>query len=109
MKIFAIAASLMLATTSIAFAQQAHPNIVTQMPDGQLIVAGKWLKPSQGPIDIPFMATFSEPPVVVVTSNWTAQVAYIDTVTRVDKDRFQVTSQNAANNYYVSWVAVGRK
>jgi hypothetical protein len=109
MKIIAIATSLVLATTSLSFAQEARPNAVTDLPNGQTLVAGKWLKAAGGGVDIPFGMNFSEPPIVVVSPNWTAQVGYIDTITRVDKDKFQVTSANAAGNFYISWIAVGKK
>jgi hypothetical protein len=109
MKIIAVATSLILATTSLAFAQQARPNAITDLPGGQLMVAGIWLKAASGSVDIPFGTTFSDQPIVVVSPNYTSGVGSIETVTRVDKDKFQVTSANAASNFYVSWIAVGKK
>ena len=86
--------------------QQIQP---TDLGAGQVIVAGKWRKAAPGPVDIPFGITFSEPPIVMLTPYWSNGVGFIDTVTRVDRDRFQVTSGNNADNYFVGWMAIGKR
>src|SRR3982751_4956950 len=76
--------------------QQLQPS---EVGAGQVIVAGKWRKAAPGSVDIPFGMTFSEPPIVMLTPYWSSGVGYIDTVTRVERDRFQVTSRNNADDY----------
>jgi hypothetical protein len=83
---------------------------VTELPGGQVIAAGRTLKAAVGTIEISFGTTFAEPPFVVVSPNWPdGVVGSIETIKAVDRSNCQVNSQNAANNYHVSWVAVGRK
>jgi len=82
----------------------------SELPGGQVIAAGKILKAAGGIIEVPFGMTFAEPPFVVVSSNWpNGVVGSIETIHNVERDRFQVNSANAAQNYYVSWIATGKK
>lgn len=109
MRTAAIALCFVLAGPGLASAQQQAAPIVTELAGGQVIASGYALKSTTGAIDIPFGTTFADRPNVVVSPLWVAEVGGIETITRVNRDRFQVTSKNAANNYFVSWVAVGRR
>jgi len=54
----------------------------------------------------------ADSPVVLLTPYWDGQgeaVGFIETLERVKHDGFRLVSGNAAENDYVSWVAVGRK
>jgi hypothetical protein len=73
------------------------------------IACGKTLKAVAGQIEINFGIAFAEPPLVFLTPEWTGPVGYIETVTGVDIDKFRVSSNNAAANYHVNWMAIGRR
>jgi hypothetical protein len=79
------------------------------LSDGQVVVAGKWRKAAAGVADIPFGHTFAEPPIVVISPLWVEPVAATETITKIEADKFQVVSANAAPNYFVSWIAIGKK
>ena len=79
------------------------------LPNNTRIASGLWNKNASGPIDIPFNTKFSEPPVVVISPNWPVRAGVEEeTISRVEKTFFQVTSKNAAGDYYVSWMAMGK-
>jgi hypothetical protein len=74
-----------------------------------IIESGKSLKRNGGPLSIKFSKSFTAPPNVVVTSFWENQgleVAHDETIESVSTTGFNITSQNAGPNYYVSWIAV---
>ena len=59
---------------------------------------------------IPFARRFDTPPRVVVTPFWEEAgraVGDTETIDRVTEDDFVLFSNNAASNYFVSWIAVG--
>lgn len=59
---------------------------------------------------IPFARRFDTPPRVVVTPFWEEagrEVGHAETIDRVTEDDFVLFSNNAASNYFVSWIAVG--
>lgn len=59
---------------------------------------------------IPFARRFDTPPRVVVTPFWEEagrEVGHAETIDRVTEDEFVLFSNNAAPNYFVSWIAVG--
>jgi hypothetical protein len=101
------ACAILVGLSTPAFSEETQ-RILSTLTDGTTIISGQWRKQAAGPIDIPFNHTFSSPPVVVVTSVWHAGVGSIETVTRVDSDRFQVNSGNAAADYFVNWIAMGK-
>ena len=95
---------------NIATLESKSSKTTSELPGGQAIAAGRILKAATGTIEIPFGMTFAEPPFVVVSSNWAnGVVGSIETIQNVERDRFQVNSANAAQNYYVSWIATGKK
>jgi hypothetical protein len=68
-------------------------------------------KPKGGEYRVKFRKAFAGPPAVVLTPWWDnqgGQVSFIETLVHVDHDEFRAISDNAAENYYVSWVAIGR-
>ena len=69
-------------------------------------------KPNGGEYTVKFKREFSGPPTVLLTPYWHdqgSQVSYIETLVHVSHREFRGVSDNAAENYYVSWVAIGRK
>lgn len=66
-------------------------------------------KTAQGTVRVYFANDFSDPPIVILSSWWNdanSQVGHIETVTKVTAQYFEFTSQNAASNYFVNWVAM---
>jgi hypothetical protein len=54
---------------------------------------------------------FEYPPLVLVTPRWegeNSEVGHSETIDTVQNDGFTVVSGNAAGNYYVNWIAIGR-
>jgi len=92
--------------------QQFFPPFFPPFPQpGQRpqIDSGTALKNRTGALRINFSRRFSRTPTVVVSPLWrgqNAQVAFVETITDVSNTGFTVVSDNAANNYYVSWIAV---
>jgi hypothetical protein len=69
-------------------------------------------KPKEGALTVKFKARFADPPVVVLTPYWEGQnsgVGFIETLDKVTHSEFTLVSGNAAENYFVSWLAIGRK
>ncbi|NEO31865.1 MAG: hypothetical protein F6K36_15795 [Symploca sp. SIO3C6] len=67
-------------------------------------------KTSPGSLTISFPTKYKSKPVVVISPYWQGQnkqISYIPTINKVTKKNFQVVSDNYADNYYVSWIAVG--
>ena len=59
---------------------------------------------------IPFARRFDTPPRVVITPFWEEarrEVGHAETIGSVTEDEFALFSNNAASNYFVSWIAVG--
>ena len=100
---------MMFGLTASAFSQEIFRS-ETRLPDGTVLIYGKWKKPAIGPIDIPFNYSFKDVNsiVVVVSPNYRSGVGGIETISSVQSDRFQVTSGNAAPEYFVSWMATGK-
>jgi len=76
-----------------------------------LLQSGTMLKSTPGAHEIQFRQPFASPPVVVISPFWngsTGGVGYIETITSINENAFVVNSSNAATNYYVTWIAVGR-
>lgn len=102
-------ATLILVTLSVeGWSQEVSPQFF-KLSDGSIVAIGKSPKPSGGTLPISFGVTFAKPPVVVVTPNWVGQVGCIETIVKVTENTFSVNSCNAGTDYYVSWIAVGRK
>jgi hypothetical protein len=73
---------------------------------------GKVHKPNDGGYEVKFKREFAEPPTVLLTPYWEgqgAQVGNFETLDKVTHEGFKATSGNSAENYYVSWVAIGRR
>ena len=69
-------------------------------------------KPKEGSITVSFKVRFADPPAVLLTPHWAGEgkeVAYVETLEKVTHSEFKLVSTNAAENYFVSWVAIGRK
>ncbi len=76
----------------------------------QLIQSGSALKVSQGNLTINFPTSFSNIPIVVVSSYWinrSMSVSHIETIVSINNSGFVVSSDNAASDYYVNWIAIG--
>lgn len=92
--------------------QQFFPPFFPPFPSpGQqaVIDAGSALKNRTGELRIRFNRRFSRTPIVVVSPFWrgqNAQVGHIETITEVNTNGFTVVSDNAANNYFVNWIAI---
>ena len=57
-----------------------------------------------------FARRFHDPPTVVITPFWEdagREVGHAETIGRVTTEGFVLYSNNAAPNYYVSWIAIG--
>lgn len=103
---FALAATATLASIAVS-AQNVETSKVT-LPTGDVVASGKWTKAAPGSVDIPFNHIFAKPPIVVVTGNWRTGVNNPETIVDIKTDRFTVNSINAAPDFQVSWVAVGK-
>lgn len=79
-------------------------------PRPRIIVdSGTALKNKTGKFRIRFSRTFPRPPVVIISPYWKgqeSQVGFVETINSVSRNGFTVVSRNAANNYYINWVAV---
>jgi len=66
-------------------------------------------KTVQGTITVPFGMTFKTAPVVVVSQVWIGgrSLSAPEAVTAVSVDQFSDTSDSAAGDYFVSWIAIG--
>jgi hypothetical protein len=106
MKIAVLLVGLVVSVSSVQAQETARTTSV--LPDGMQIISGSWRKAATGKIDIPFGATFSSLPIVVVSSIYPAHVG-TETIVEVKPDRFTVTSPYAADNYFVNWFAMGKK
>jgi hypothetical protein len=76
-----------------------------------LLQSGTVLKSTAGAHEIQFRQPFASPPVVVISPFWNgsgAGVGSIETITSINENAFVVNSSNAASNYYVTWIAIGR-
>jgi len=74
------------------------------------IQSGKVNKPAPGTVRVVFNNPFVDIPNVVLTPHWenAGHVGFIETLTVVRPDYFEFTSPNAAGNYYVQWMSLGR-
>jgi hypothetical protein len=69
-------------------------------------------KPKEGSLTITFKVRFADPPVVLLTPFWDGEgkeVGHFETLEKVTQTEFTLISGNFAENYYVSWLAIGRK
>lgn len=82
---------------------------VTELPDGSVFAAGKWVKTTSDTVEIPFGVTFASPPFVVVTPNFSRYVEGVETVGQIDRDKFQVNGANFTPGFSINWIAVGKK
>jgi len=77
--------------------------------DTSIIETGTTLKNRPGRLRIQFTKNFTRPPVVIVTPFWqgqNSQVSFIETIDSVNRNGFTVVSNNAADNYYINWIAI---
>jgi hypothetical protein len=76
-----------------------------------VMMFGRVQKPNIGPVVIRFGHEFAAPPVVTISPAWLGSdrpVGTIDTVTDIQPDEFTVISPNAAANFYIDWIAIGK-
>ena len=69
-------------------------------------------KPAGGEYAVKFRKQFAERPAVILTPMWhdqNSQVNYIETLVHVSEHEFKGISDNSAENYFVSWIAIGKK
>jgi hypothetical protein len=65
-----------------------------------------------GSLTVTFKNRFDDPPAVLLTPFWEGQgeqVTNWETLEKVTHGEFKLVSKNAGENYYVSWVAIGRR
>lgn len=87
----------------------ATPRLLGVDGSSVIIQTGVTPKTAVGKMTINFSPPFttSFPPVVVATPFWkSGAVGAPETIEFVDNNGFQVNSPNAAQDYYVSWIAV---
>lgn len=92
--------------------QQFFPPFFPSPGRQPVIDSGSAQKNRTGSLRIRFNRRFSRVPTVVVSPFWrgqNAQVAFIETITDVTTSGFTVVSDNAANNYFVNWIAVSNE
>lgn len=71
------------------------------------IAAGTFTKNQPDTVTVPFPRPFTEIPVVVITPNYALNaIKYVDCVTSVTLESFQVTSPNHNPAYVINWIAV---
>jgi len=78
-------------------------------PESRIIETGTTLKNRTGRLRIQFRRNFTRVPVVVISPFWRgqgSQVGYVETIESVDRNGFTVVSNNAADNYYINWIAI---
>jgi hypothetical protein len=69
-------------------------------------------KKQVGLLVVKFKSRFAEPPAVLLTPYYDGtgrEVTHVETLVRVDDSEFELISANAAEEYSVSWVAIGRR
>lgn len=77
--------------------------------NGKTVIAGIANKPAAGGLRVYFPKPFAAAPTVLLSSWWddgNRPVGGVETLTKVTKDYFELTSINTAPNYYVNWMAV---
>lgn len=88
--------------------QQFFPPIFPPTRPRIIIDSGITLKNKPGELRINFSRNFSRRPVVVVSPFWrgqNSQVGFVETINNISRTGFSVVSNNAADNYFVSWIA----
>lgn len=71
---------------------------------------GLALKNQQGKVMVRFQVPFATTPTVVLTPYWknrASAAAFPETLDSVSREGFTIASNNAAPDYYVSWMAYG--
>jgi len=69
-------------------------------------------KTKVGEFAVKFERGFADRPAVQLTPFWHSSgsgVSYVETLVHVDEKEFKGISENAADNYFVMWLAIGRK
>ena len=89
---------------------QNTENYFTFTVAGHLIQGGYDIKAATGGMMINFPNSFKggTKPVILLAPQWPGgQVGYIETLVVVASQYFTFTSQNAASDYRVGWIAIG--
>jgi hypothetical protein len=92
------------------FTAYVAANVGSGTVNGRTLISGIANKSAGGPLRVYFPQAFKSAPDVVISPWWNDQnagVGAIDTVTNVTPTYFELTSHNAAQNYFVNWMAVG--
>jgi len=82
---------------------------LTGVPSDQLEWHGGSVRKTVGSVRVNFPSPFKHIPIVILTPHWIGQgqgVGYVETLSDVSTTGFTLVSGNAANNYYVMWLAV---
>lgn len=85
-------------------------NVGSGTVNGRTLTSGIANKPGSGPLRVYFPQAFNSTPNVVISPWWNDQnagVGAVDTITNVTPTYFELTSPNAAQNYFVNWMAAG--
>lgn len=110
MKRVFLAGLMTVAMAAPVWSQQETVRMMTIPGSKDVIVSGTWPKAACGSVWIPYgNVEFVENPNVVVTPHWVSAVGYTETITDINTKSFQISSNNCAPNYTVSWMAMGRQ
>lgn len=74
-----------------------------------IIDSGVALKNRTGRLRVQFTKNFTRPPIVVISPFWRgqgSQIGYVETIDSVTRNNFTVVSNNAAENYFINWIAI---
>jgi hypothetical protein len=69
-------------------------------------------KAKDGEYTVKFRKGFGELPTVLLTPWWHGdgrEVSHVETIVSLSHNEFKATSGNFAENYFVSWLAIGKK
>lgn len=79
------------------------------VPSDQLEWHGGSVRKTTGSVRVTFPSAFKHIPIVILTPHWIGQgseVGHVETLSDVSTTGFTLVSGNAADNYYVMWLAV---
>ncbi len=92
------------------FTSYVAANVGSGTVNGRTLISGIANKSGGGLLRVYFPQAFKNIPDVVISPWWNDQnagVGAIDTVTNVTPTYFELTSPNAAQNFFINWMAVG--
>lgn len=106
----------MFSSTELAMAAERNKaatiggdRALTGVPSDQLEWHGGGVRKTTGSVRVTFPSAFRHIPIVILTPHWIGQgseVGHVETLSDVSTSGFTFVSGNAADNYYVNWLAV---